>query len=117
MLRFAPKSSTATACFAGVAAGNRYGAAQVTSRLFLTLSITVLVFAATHALLDFYMLGRWLDLLVIADDLPAGGADATSAARIARSTMPGTSAMKALAMDGGTWGGMVMTSLRTTKKR
>jgi len=41
-------------------------AAQVTSRLLLTLSITVAVFAATHALLDFYMLGRWLDLLAIA---------------------------------------------------
>lgn len=41
-------------------------AAQVTSRLILTLSITVAVFAATHALLSFYMLGRWLDLLVIA---------------------------------------------------
>lgn len=41
-------------------------AAQVTSRLMLTLSITVVVFAATHALLHFYMLGRWLDLLVIA---------------------------------------------------
>jgi len=41
-------------------------AAQVTSRLMLTLSITVAVFAATHALLHFYVLGRWLDLLVIA---------------------------------------------------
>jgi ABC-type multidrug transport system permease subunit len=41
-------------------------AAQVTSRLLLTTTITVAVFAATDALLDFYMLGRWLDLLVIA---------------------------------------------------
>jgi ABC-type multidrug transport system permease subunit len=41
-------------------------AAQVTSRLILTVSITVVVFAATHALLGFYMLGRWLDLLAIA---------------------------------------------------
>lgn len=40
-------------------------AAQVTSRLILTLSITIAVFAATHALLGFYMLGRWLDLFVI----------------------------------------------------
>jgi ABC-2 type transport system permease protein len=40
-------------------------AAQVTSRLILTLSITVAVFVATDLLLDFYMLGRWLDLLAI----------------------------------------------------
>lgn len=40
-------------------------AAQVTSRLLLTLSITVAVFVATDLMLDFYMLGRWLDLLVI----------------------------------------------------
>ncbi len=40
-------------------------AAQVTSRLMLTLAITVVVFVATDLLLDFYMLGRWIDLLVI----------------------------------------------------
>jgi ABC-2 type transport system permease protein len=40
-------------------------AAQVTSRLILTLTITVAVFVATDLLLDFYMLGRWLDLLAI----------------------------------------------------
>jgi len=41
-------------------------AAQVTSRLMLTLSITIAVFVLTDLLLDFYMLGRWFDLLVIA---------------------------------------------------
>lgn len=40
-------------------------AAQVTSRLMLTLAITVVVFTTTHLLLHFFMLGRWLDLLVI----------------------------------------------------
>ena len=41
-------------------------AAQVTSRLMLTVSITVFVFVATDLLLDFYMLGHWFDLLVFA---------------------------------------------------
>ena len=40
-------------------------AAQVTSRLLLTMAITVAVFVATDLLLDFYMLGAWLDLVVI----------------------------------------------------
>jgi ABC-type multidrug transport system permease subunit len=40
-------------------------AAQVTSRLILTMAITVAVFAATDLLLDFYMLGGWFDLFVI----------------------------------------------------
>jgi ABC-type multidrug transport system permease subunit len=40
-------------------------AAQVTSRLLLIMSITVLVFVGTHLVLRFYVLGSYLDLFVI----------------------------------------------------
>lgn len=40
-------------------------AAQVTSRLLLTLSATAIIFAGCNALLGFLVLGRYLDLLVV----------------------------------------------------
>lgn len=40
-------------------------AAQVTSRLMLIMAITVVVFLGTHLVLDFYMLGAYLDLFLL----------------------------------------------------